>query len=211
MSLSIPSQVSPTTGSAQSNPFVLAALGHRVGDERVAHDADAVRVGERDRRREPARLAHPLEPGHLAVAVEHVGAREQLVVAGVVLAREDHRDAGAHVLALDQRDRADLHARDVGDRVVLTGRRVPEPDPSSRERIAPRTLSDDQRRRARGRGRRRAPLRPVRWRTGTHRASWPAVCDPRALCLWASRPVAPAVTASSAQAPRQASESRRFA
>jgi hypothetical protein len=44
--------------------------------ERVAHGADAEGVGEADRRGERARLAHPLEAGELAVAVEPVRGRE---------------------------------------------------------------------------------------------------------------------------------------
>ena len=100
MSLSSPSHVSPTTGSAQ-RAVVLAAPAHRVRHQRVAHDADAVGVGDRDRRGQPAGLAHPLEPGQLAVAVERVAAGEQLLDADVGLARHDHRDAGPHVLALD--------------------------------------------------------------------------------------------------------------
>ena len=42
----------------------------RRGDQRVADDADRVRVGERDRARQQAGVAHPLEPGQLAVAVD---------------------------------------------------------------------------------------------------------------------------------------------
>ena len=48
--------------------------------------------------------------------------------ADVGLARDDHRHAGPHVLALDQRDRADAHAGDVRDRVERPGVRVAEPD-----------------------------------------------------------------------------------
>lgn len=56
----------------------LRALG---GDERIAHDADVVRVRIGDRRRQQPRLANPFEPGRVAVAVEHVNAREARLVA----------------------------------------------------------------------------------------------------------------------------------
>ena len=39
----------PDHGQRPVEPVVLPALRHRVGDQRVADDADAVRVGERDR------------------------------------------------------------------------------------------------------------------------------------------------------------------
>ena len=48
----------------------------RGGHERVADDADAVRVRDRDRRREQPGFADPLEAGQLAVAVEPVAASE---------------------------------------------------------------------------------------------------------------------------------------
>ena len=57
MSLRKPSQVSPTTGRLQG---VLAVL--RRGDQRVADDADGVRVGQPDRRRHKAGVADPLSP-----------------------------------------------------------------------------------------------------------------------------------------------------
>ena len=60
MSLSSPSYVSPTTGSDHSPP-PLRRVRDGVGDERVADDADAVGVGDRDRPAEQPRLADPLE------------------------------------------------------------------------------------------------------------------------------------------------------
>ena len=93
MSLSAPSYVSPTTGSDQSTAPRRRSRA-RVGDERVADDADAVRVGDPDDAAEQPRLADPLEPGELAVAVEPVAAREHGLGPDVVLVRDDDRDAG---------------------------------------------------------------------------------------------------------------------
>ena len=83
---------------------------------RVADDADAERVRDADRCRQQTRLAHPLQAGQLAVAVEPVAAGEERC-----LGRDDHRHARAHRVAFDQGRVADAHARDVGDG-VLCGR-----------------------------------------------------------------------------------------
>ena len=104
-------------------------MGDRVGDQRVADHADAVGVGDRDRPAEQARLADPLEPGELAVAVEPVAAGEHRLGPDVALVGQDHGDAGAHrsladderAVALDQRRVPDAHAGDVGDGVVRPG------------------------------------------------------------------------------------------
>ena len=77
MSLRTPSQVSPTTGRPQAprpRPRTLDV------DQRVADDADAVGVGQRDRRGEHAAVADPRRAGQLAVAVEPVEARVQRLV-----------------------------------------------------------------------------------------------------------------------------------
>ena len=129
MSLSSPSHVSPTTGSDQSPPPVPTAVdGMR--DERVSHDADTVRVRDRDGAAEQTCLADPLEPGQLPVAVEPMAAGEHRI--GPDIAR---RAAGSRSrrsgpgpspdderpVALDQRRVTDAHAGDVGDRIVGTG------------------------------------------------------------------------------------------
>src|SRR4029077_10454418 len=80
---------------------------------RVAHDTDAEGVRDPDRRRQQARLAHPLQPGQLAVAVQAVTPGKERG-----LRWDDHGHAGAHVLAFDQRGVADEHAVDVADRVA---------------------------------------------------------------------------------------------
>jgi hypothetical protein len=107
------------------------AVGHIGGHERVPHDADRMRIRDRDRRREHARLAHPLEAGHLAVAVQAMTAREERLVSDA-LVRNDRGDTGADraladdegTLAPDQRRVADAHALDVGDRVEWAGREL---------------------------------------------------------------------------------------
>ena len=81
MSLSRPSYVSPDDRQRpRTRPRPCRALD-RGRDERVADDADAVRVGDRDGRGQHARLADPLEAGQLAVAVEPVAAGEDRLVA----------------------------------------------------------------------------------------------------------------------------------
>src|ERR671910_2209074 len=92
----------------------------------VAHDTDAVGVGNRDRCRQDAGLPDPLQPRHLAVAVEPVRAREDGLVAGKPLAGTDYCNAGPHwPLPDDERSFAAYdggvpytHALDVGDRTV---------------------------------------------------------------------------------------------
>ena len=93
-------------------------------NDRVAHDADAVRVGDRDRPLEQAALLDPGRAGHLAVAVQREPGGEHGIVVGPA-ARMDDRDAGANrtladdelAAAGDQRRVSDLHPGDVGDRV----------------------------------------------------------------------------------------------
>ena len=98
-----------------------------VGHEGVANHADAVGVRDRDRRRETAGLADPLQPGHLTVAVQRVGAGEHRLGADARV-RDDRRDAGAdrtlpdlkRPVPFDQRRDPDGHTTDVGDRVQWT-------------------------------------------------------------------------------------------
>ena len=107
-----------------------------VGDERVADDADAVRIGDRDRGGEHPGLSDPFQPGELSVPVQAMAAREDDVLPDP-LRRQDHRHAGPdrtlasnqRTAALDQRRRADAHARGVGDRVQRTGRELPDGQP----------------------------------------------------------------------------------
>jgi hypothetical protein len=114
-------------------PWSIDHLGH----QRVAHHPDAVRVGEGDGRGQHPRLADPLEPGHLAVAVEAVAAGEHRLVHVGWSARDDHRDAGPDrpvadhqwTLAFDEGGVADTDAWHVGDGVVRAGLTPSDHDP----------------------------------------------------------------------------------
>ena len=74
MSLSRPSKVSITTGIFQYTALSLAGSATLQRDQRIAHHAHAVGVGENDRAGQQARFAHPFQAGGVAVAVQHVHA-----------------------------------------------------------------------------------------------------------------------------------------
>ena len=95
----------------------LGMRAHGPADDPRVRDPDRVRVRQADRARRAAGLADPGEPGHLAVAVLHVHARDPRITRARAPARVDRRHAGAHRLALDQRRVAQLEPGDVGDRV----------------------------------------------------------------------------------------------
>ena len=98
----------------------------------VAHHADAAGIRDQDRRLEKARLLHPMRAGHVAVAVEHVVARQ--TPDRTSAARQDGGDARAdRALAFDelafaanQRGEADFDAGHVGDGVERSGIRALE-------------------------------------------------------------------------------------
>src|SRR5262245_58889202 len=69
----------------------------RTRSDRTADNADAERVCDPDRRRQQSGLAHPLEPGQLAVSVQAVTPGEE-----GRCRRADHRHAGGKGRALDQ-------------------------------------------------------------------------------------------------------------
>ena len=152
----------PRLGDDRQRPPVARCVGatllHAPGDRRVAHDADAVRVGQEDRPFEEARLLDPGRARHLAVAVLREPAGEDGVVVGALAARQHDRHARAHrtlsdlelAVARDQRGVPDLDARDVGDRVVRARRCLRTARPGrAHEASAPRTSC---RRAARRRG-----------------------------------------------------------
>ena len=125
MSLSMPSYVSPTTGSDQVASSVGRSADGR-GDERIADDPTLwVLVMATGVVSHPG-LADPLEAGQLAVAVQAVAAGEDRFAESDGAARADDRDAGADRALpttsgpspLDERRVADGHAGDVGDGVV---------------------------------------------------------------------------------------------
>ena len=83
-----------------------------------------MRVRERDRGRQVAGFAHPLEAGQFAVPVQPVCAGEAWEVRG-----NDDRDARANRVALDERRVPDAHPRDVRDRVDRPRLEVADHDP----------------------------------------------------------------------------------
>ena len=89
------------------------------------HRAHGVGVRKRDRCRQQAGLPHPLQAGHLAVAVETKGRGEHRQLAG-----DDDGDACAHVLALDERRVPDANAFDIRDRVQQPRFEVADLDPN---------------------------------------------------------------------------------
>ena len=81
-------------------------------------------------------LAHPLEAGQLAVAVEPVTAGEVRLEEPLRVGDQDRHTradrpvaAAQRAVALDERDRADLHPGYVGDRVARPGRQRADVDP----------------------------------------------------------------------------------
>ena len=107
-------QAPPIPGS------VRRAVGDAPFDHGVAHDADAVGVGQHDRAFEKAALLDPGHAGHLAVAVEAEPTGENRMIQRAFLAaRQDRGDARADrtdadfqlAFALDQRGEAHLDAR----------------------------------------------------------------------------------------------------
>src|ERR1019366_1030763 len=108
----------------------LAAL-HFPGDDGVANQADAVRVGDHDGAVEEAGVFEPGSAGHLSVAVEGEPGAEDGVVR-VPAPRMDGGDAGGDraftdfelAAAGDERGVSDFNAVDVGDGVVRPGSTV---------------------------------------------------------------------------------------
>ena len=106
-----------------------------VRDQRIAHDADAVRVGQGDRGGPHPGLANPLQTGQLTVAVEAVGTSEQRLPPERSR-RQDHRHPGANrapadverAVTLDQRRVTHPHTGHVGDRVVGPSRSLADDD-----------------------------------------------------------------------------------
>ena len=107
----------------------------RRGDERVAHDADGVRVRQPDRRRQQPGVADPFEPGQLTVAVDPVRAGEERLGR-----RQDDGDSRPDAVAFDQRRVADPDPLDVRDRVRRAGWETADLDS---EVAGARHVSDD--------------------------------------------------------------------
>jgi hypothetical protein len=85
------------------------------------HDADAVGVGQEHRTLKLAGFLDPCRTRQLARTVQREPAGKGMQIQAVAAARQDRRDAGAHLLAalevLDQRHLTHRHADDVGDGV----------------------------------------------------------------------------------------------
>ena len=116
-------QREPHGGRADRSLFDL------IGDDGVAHHADAVRIGDHHRSFQVSRLLDPVRARHLSVAIEreHAG---KYRLGGIPAPGQDGSHAGADrpladfkfAIARNQRAVPDLHAFHVGDRVPSTGR-----------------------------------------------------------------------------------------
>ncbi len=123
--------------------LVEEALGNLPPDDRVPHDADAVRVRDEDRSFEEPGLVEPVGAGHLAVAVQREPAAEDRNPGGGLAARKDRGDTGSHggrlavgaARVADQRDHPDLHARDVRECVLRPGKSVEGDSEVARARL----------------------------------------------------------------------------
>ena len=95
------------------------------GDDGIAHDTDAVRVGDQDRPFHRTGFVDPRSAGHLAIAVQCEPAAIHAGVERVGATRQDGGDPRPHFAAigeiLDQRHLPDRHSRHVGDRIQRTG------------------------------------------------------------------------------------------
>src|ERR1041385_3604397 len=95
------------------------------GDDSVARDTDAMRVGNYDWTFQKPALIYPRGSGHLAIAVQTEIAGVNRVVQRIVSTRNDCCNAGAHrafayfqfSFATDQRRVADLHTGNIRNRV----------------------------------------------------------------------------------------------
>ncbi len=122
----------PGFGDDRERPPVAFHVGGAVfdlpGDDSVANDAHAVRVGDHDRAVEESGVVDPGRAGHFAVAVESEPGGEDSVVAGFA-ARMNRGDAGANwaladlefAFAGDERGVADFDSFHVGDGIVGAG------------------------------------------------------------------------------------------
>jgi hypothetical protein len=119
----------PGLGHYGQRPPVTArvrrARPHAPCDRRVAHDADAVRIGEQDGPFERPGFLEPCGAGHLAVAIQREPAAEHGNVEAHTSAGQDRGHACTHLSSarevLDERHVAYGDAGDVGDRVPGAG------------------------------------------------------------------------------------------
>ena len=122
------------------------STGHLLGDQAVPHQAEAMGVGQHNRRQQQATLPYPLQTGHFACAVQAMESSEDAGVPRVGLMRKDDGHARSDRAASDyERTVApndgrvpDAHPRDVGDCIaVASGKgadRYPEVTSPHRDR-----------------------------------------------------------------------------
>src|SRR5215510_9649168 len=97
---------------------------------RVAHEADAVSIGDRDGTFEEAGFFHPGGTGHLAVSIEREPSGEHGIVRRLLSSRENRGHPGPDgtdsdlefSFAGDERGVPDLDAFDIRDCVECAGR-----------------------------------------------------------------------------------------
>src|SRR5712675_1222072 len=126
----------PGFGNNGQRPPVAGGIGLAVRDapldDRVAHHADAVRVGDHHRAFEEAGFFYPGGAGHFAIAVERPPAGKNRITHGILAARENRGDPGANgafadlefSLASNERGVADGDAGDVCDGIQRAWRSV---------------------------------------------------------------------------------------
>ncbi len=118
----------PRLGNDRQRPPISGRIGFPLSDAplncSVAHDADAVRVGDQHGPFEKSGFIDPVRPCHFAVAIEAEHAGEYGLIPARFAARENGGDPGANGVALDQRRIADCDAGHIGDRVERAGRTV---------------------------------------------------------------------------------------
>ena len=104
-------------------------IAHGDGADGVAHEPDLIGVSDADRRAEKTLLGDPRQAGHLAVAIEGVGAGKYGIGPDLALPRPNGGDARPDDLGaiLDQGEVADFDATDVGDGIVQAGRQDADP------------------------------------------------------------------------------------
>jgi hypothetical protein len=116
-------------GDDRKSPRLETWALHLPLKNRVAYDANAVRIRDGHGTLEESRLLQPCRAGHLAVAIQREPRTEHGI--GVVLAtRMDDGDASSHrslsndetTAARDERRLTDLHAGNVRDGVERTSR-----------------------------------------------------------------------------------------
>src|SRR5271165_434310 len=90
----------PGFGNNRKRPPVAAGVGlamvYTPLNHRIAHDADAVRVGDHYRAFEEAGLFDPGSAGHFSVAILRKPAGEYGIHHGVLAARKNRRDTRSH-------------------------------------------------------------------------------------------------------------------